>query len=308
MPGCCCCCCSRCWCCCSSSSIALNVHCTHMVCTDCVYVDSKMCMQLVILFFVCFCSFVHLLACWLIWSCYEALSAISLTCSNHFPLIDYFFSFCSFFTSSSFSSFFFWAFVLSLSRSHSFALIRSLACAPVWYLCVQKTYRFFAFFVLLILKIAFGRARFRSYFFFNFFYFISQFDHVSLLYFLCTLSCVYTVVVCRVFFRFFFFFFSFRCKLLSLDDLWYGSQAIKIQIKKNIVCTLVCTLGARIACIGNRVCIALFCILPAHFVVLNLEIIEYARTAICIRDMHYRTVFVCQAQERPERSWRKKEV
>lgn len=53
-----------------------------------------------------------------------------------------------------------------------------------------------------------------------------------------------------------------------------------------------------IACIGNRVCIALFCILPAHFVVLNLEIIEYARC-----DMHSRHAlpydfYVCRAQDR----------
>lgn len=84
------------------------------------------------------------------------LRAVSLTCSNHFPLIEYFFSFCSFFTSSSFS------------------------CSRIC--CVQKT-----LFVLLSLScslsIAFGRARFRSSCYFSslFVVFSSfQFDHVLL--------------------------------------------------------------------------------------------------------------------------------
>ena len=54
-----------------------------------------------------------------------------------------------------------------------------------------------------------------------------------------------------------------------------------------------CTLGALLA-LAIRSClrVALFCILPAHFVVLNLEIIEYARSDMHSRDMHYRMLFV----------------
>lgn len=214
----------------------------------------------------------------------EAVSrAISLTCSNHFPLIEYFFSFffcsCSFFTSSSFSIF----------------LLLFLSFTVLWahLLVVQKTYHteFFAFFVLLldflrflssILPLdVFGRIFFSFLLIFlSFFSSIMSLD-VSYAHY------VYTKKNCFIFLSF-----SFRCKLLSLDDLWYGSQAIKIQIKKyertskrrklytHIVCTfwwVSVHIGSALLALANRiVCIALFCILPAHFVVLNLEIIEYA--------------------------------
>lgn len=90
-------------------------------CLVSVVVYSKMCMQLVILLFVCF-------------GLFQAWSCVSLTCSNHFPLIEYFFSFCSFFTSSSFS-------LLSVCKRHSH--LPSLSC---------------------LFSIAYGRACFCSFF------------------------------------------------------------------------------------------------------------------------------------------------
>lgn len=142
-----------------------RMHCVYFVPTWSVLFDVlcilEMCMQLVILFFVCFLGFLFgsVLFCsvllFLLYGKFR-LRAVSLTCSNHFPLIEYFFSFCSFFTSSSFS------------------------CSRIC--CVQKT-----LFVLLSLScslsIAFGRARFRSSCYFSslFVVFSSfQFDHVLL--------------------------------------------------------------------------------------------------------------------------------
>lgn len=142
-----------------ASSNALCVFCTHMVCTvRCfVYIGNVhaacyFIFRLFLGFSVWFCSVLLLL---LLYGKFR-LRAVSLTCSNHFPLIEYFFSFCSFFTSSSFS------------------------CSRIC--CVQKT-----LFVLLSLScslsIAFGRARFRSSCYFSslFVVFSSfQFDHVLL--------------------------------------------------------------------------------------------------------------------------------
>lgn len=83
----------------------------------------------------------------LIWLCVQALSAISLTCSNHFPLIEYFFSFCSFFTSSSFLHFHF-----TVQKTHRLPSLSCLLFDCLWTCLVRtliSTFFFFSFFFFL---------------------------------------------------------------------------------------------------------------------------------------------------------------
>lgn len=152
---------------------------------------------------------------------------------------------------------------------------------------VQKTYSF-AFFVLLILDLPLDVLVFILVFnFFFLFLFLFQFILVSLqfdhvLLFLITYMLLLYLL---------FFLFAFRCKLLSLDDLWYGSQAIKIQIKKNnnnnvhrmhnthgAVCTLK-AISKHWQYLHCLVVVVVFCCIYYQFIstFLNSKIIEYAR-------------------------------
>lgn len=149
-------------------------------------------------------------------------------------------------------------------------------------MCVQKTYSH-----LPSLSCSFSDRLWTCLFFFCLFFSRVRFFRLSWSFFFFLLS-FFSIQSCLVvpYSLMFFFFVRFRCKLLSLDDLWYGSQAIKIQIKLEKNTHNITLYGKHSVCVHwNQClhwqclhCIALFCILPAHFVrsfVLNLKIIEY---------------------------------